>query len=90
MKRIQANITGRVQGVGFRNFVWQQARAAGVHGFVRNTRDGSVEVVAEGEEPALEQLRQKLWKGPLLSRVDDVAIDESPATGEFTDFQVRY
>ncbi len=48
MKRITANVSGRVQGVGYRYFVTDRAREIGVTGYAKNLADGSVEIVAEG------------------------------------------
>ena len=70
-------VEGRVQGVGFRMFVEQAAAELGLGGYVRNRRDGSVEVYAAGEEKVLDRLRSELEKGPSAARVDRVA--ESPA-----------
>ena len=55
-QRLNANVRGRVQGVGFRFFVLQQAVAMGLTGWVRNTSEGMVEVVAEGGSASLEEL----------------------------------
>jgi len=65
-------VYGRVQGVGFRNYVEHVAEKLGVHGYVRNRRDGSVEVFAIGTLDRLKQLRFALEKGPMLSRVSDI------------------
>jgi acylphosphatase len=70
--------TGRVQGVGYRNFVEHVAGKIGVHGYVRNRRDGSVEVFAMGRPEHLKQLRTALERGPMMSYVDAVA--EEPDT----------
>lgn len=90
MKRLKAIITGRVQAVGYRNFAWKAAKSLPVLGYVRNLPDGNVEVIAEGTPTALEALLQKLRKGPLLSRVEDVTAEYGGATGEFDAFDVRY
>ena len=71
-------VTGRVQGVGYRNFVERTAGEIGVDGYVRNRRDGSVEVFAMGKPKLLEQLRAALERGPILSYVGAVA--EEPDT----------
>ncbi|HRN49962.1 MAG TPA: acylphosphatase [Anaerolineales bacterium] len=55
-ERMTALVSGGVQGVGFRYFVWQQARSLALTGWVRNLHSGSVDVLAEGPRPALEQL----------------------------------
>ena len=71
-------VSGRVQGVGFRNYVEHVAGKLEVHGYVRNRRDGSVEVFAIGTPERLKQLRFALEKGPMMSRVTDVR--EEPDT----------
>jgi acylphosphatase len=65
-------IKGRVQGVGFRWFVQREAGELNLRGWVRNTEDGEVEVVATGETEALAELRASLHRGPRGSRVDHV------------------
>ncbi|MDA0232114.1 MAG: acylphosphatase [Chloroflexi bacterium] len=63
---------GCVQGVGFRMYVHREASLLGLRGHVRNTADGSVEVVAGGLPEVLDQLHEKLRKGPQGSTVSDV------------------
>jgi acylphosphatase len=70
-------ISGRVQGVGFRDWLVSQARRRGVHGWVRNRRDGSVEALLHGDAAALADLLQLCRAGPPHARVDDLA--EHPA-----------
>lgn len=65
-------IQGRVQGVGFRWFVHREASELALRGWVRNTEDGDVEVVASGEPGDLSELRASLKRGPRGSRVDRV------------------
>ena len=65
-------VRGRVQGVGFRWFVRERARALGVTGWVRNRQDGSVEVLALGDDLALQKLRALLQSGPDGARVSDI------------------
>ena len=67
------NVSGRVQGVGYRNYVEHVAAKIGVDGFVRNRRDGRVEVYAIGKAEQLEKLRAALEKGPMMSHVSGVA-----------------
>ena len=70
-------VRGRVQGVGFRWFVEREARTLGINGWVRNTHDGCVEVLAMGSSEQLTGLRDRLRAGPRAARVD--AVDESEA-----------
>jgi len=65
-------VLGRVQGVGFRWFVRERARALGLTGWVRNRQDGSVEVLAEGSDAALRELRALLRAGPSGAKVSAV------------------
>jgi acylphosphatase len=65
-------VSGRVQGVGFRNYVEYAAGKIGVQGYVRNREGGSVEVLAMGNPEQLGQLRAALEKGSSMSRVDGV------------------
>jgi acylphosphatase len=85
-KAIRAIVRGRVQGVGFRDFVESHARQLEVSGFVQNLRDGSVEVVAEGEELVLRQLIARLREGPQMSRVDALDVDWREASGKHDGF----
>jgi acylphosphatase len=65
-------VKGRVQGVGFRWFVHREAAEIGLRGWVRNTDDGHVEVVAAGDARQIAELKAALRKGSRGSRVDDV------------------
>ena len=79
MIRRRVIVHGLVQGVFFRDSVRRRAEAAGVSGWARNNRDGSVEAVFEGEEDAVERLVRFCHVGPSDSRVDRVDLfDESP------------
>ena len=70
-------VSGRVQGVGYRNYVEHVAAKIGVEGYVRNRRDGCVEVFAMGTHDQLRQLLPALERGPMMSRV--TSVDEEPA-----------
>lgn len=86
--RLHAIVEGRVQGVGFRMFVYEAARGLGVSGWVRNRWDETVEVTAEGERAALEKLLEALRRGPRASFVSEVRMEWLEGTGEFKDFWV--
>jgi acylphosphatase len=77
-------VQGRVQGVGYRYFARRQAEALGVTGYARNRPDGTVEVVAEGAEPALRDFEARLRAGPdfaSVSGLDRAAIEERGDSG---------
>jgi acylphosphatase len=85
---VRLQIEGRVQGVGFRWWTVRQAQALGVAGWVRNRRDGSVEVLAIGEPKALEALIDACGRGPAGSEVR--ALTQSPAEDDgSTGFEER-
>lgn len=90
ISRMEAVVSGRVQMVMFRDFVKRKARRMGITGWVKNETNGTVRVVAEGEEEALRNLQYQLGEGSLLSRVDSVEARILPATGEFTSFTIYY
>ena len=91
MPRLTVIVTGRVQGVGFRDYVQRQAVRLDLMGFVRNREDGrSVEVVAEGDGSVLSDFAQALRRGPGLARVDDVDVRLSDEIAEFSRFSVEY
>ena len=79
MTRTRVVVHGHVQGVFFRDTVRRQALAAGVAGWVRNNRDGTVEAVFEGEPEAVDRLLRVCREGPRGARVDRVDVaDEAP------------
>jgi len=88
--RLHAVVEGHVQGVGFRYFVLKNAQALGLTGWVRNTFRQQVEVLAEGSRPTLKKLVTVLREGPVSAVVTQVKADWFEATGEFSDFTVRF
>jgi acylphosphatase len=89
MKRLYARVYGYVQGVGYRAFAQAEAQRLGLCGYVRNCADGTVEVVAEGEENALQLFLHALQRGPTGARVQRVDADYAQATHEWDDFTIR-
>jgi acylphosphatase len=84
-------VRGRVQGVGYREFVYTRARFLGLRGYVRNLPDmRSVEVVAEGGRAALEQLLDHLREGPRGAHVDGLDVTWGEPTRRHTTFGVAY
>jgi acylphosphatase len=69
-------VFGRVQGVGFRYFTWQEAKKLGLKGSVRNRIDGSVEVIAQGDETQMADFEGWLNKGPKTAKVELVLVFE--------------
>jgi acylphosphatase len=90
MNRIECIVTGRVQMVMYRDFAQRTARRLGVFGWVKNEDDGSVRIVAEGDELVLDKYLTALKKGSILSRVENITADWKDATKEFSDFDIRY
>ncbi len=88
-QRLDARVTGRVHGVGFRFFVLREATALGLAGWVANDSDGSVRCVAEGPRERLEELLGLLREGPPAAIVEAVSEAWMPATGSFGAFAVR-
>lgn len=84
----QVRVSGRVQGVFFRQWTCEQARELGISGWVRNCPDGSVEAHAEGDEALVEQLVQRMRRGPPAARVERVEV-EPTATQAAAGFTVR-
>ena len=88
-ERLDAIVRGRVQGVGFRYFVFREAMDLGLVGWVANDVDGTVRCVAEGSRATLETLLHLLEAGPPSARIDRVDADWGPATGAFRSFEIR-
>jgi len=82
-------VRGRVQGVGFRWFVEREAHILQIAGWVRNSHDGCVEVLAMGTRDQLAGLRSRLQEGPRAARVDDVEESEAEPVAGLSSFQVR-
>ncbi len=90
MRRLDAVVSGRVQGVGFREFVRHEAANRGIGGYVRNSDDGQrVELVAEGDDAALDALIVELHRGPRFAHVDRVDASYSEASAGFSKFSVE-
>lgn len=87
-KRLRAVVQGRVQGVGFRYFVQERAQELLLVGTCRNLTNSDVEVIAEGEQGALEALLVSLQQGPRMAHVESVHAVWLPATGEFIGFRI--
>lgn len=87
--RLLAVVRGRVQGVGYRWFVREEASRLGLAGWVRNRADGAVEVWAEGRSGALDSLLAALQAGPRGAHVTGIEATRGPAEGMDTGFEIR-
>ncbi|MFC2169083.1 acylphosphatase [Acidobacteriota bacterium] len=88
--RARMFVTGRVQGVFFRDFTQRWASSLHLTGWVRNLSDGRVEVLAEGEKEKIEALIGKIKQGPPSARVEDIEKKWGEYLGEFTDFRITW
>jgi len=82
-------IIGLVQGVFFRQGIKDKAEKLGITGWIRNEPDGSVRIVAEGEEEKLQKLIEWCKKGTELARVKKVEVEWKEATKDFDRFEIR-
>ncbi len=83
-------LTGRVQGVGFREFVQRNGQALRLSGYVTNLPDGSLEVYGEGDAGALRSLLRMLQAGPSLAEIADVKEEWVAPMGQVRGFEVRF
>ncbi|MGH7299877.1 MAG: acylphosphatase [Candidatus Rokuibacteriota bacterium] len=83
-------VEGRVQGVGYRDFVQRKAASLGLAGYVMNLKDGKVRVRVEGGRDLIEELMHDLGKGPPLAQVEHLAVTWRPLTGRYIGFSIRY
>lgn len=88
--RVHVLIKGLVQGVFFRQTTQEMADILGLKGWVRNTEDGKVEAVFEGEREKIEKILEWAKKGPPLAKVEGIEVKWEEYKGEFKDFEIRY
>jgi acylphosphatase len=88
MSGCRMRIHGRVQGVFFRNWAMERARSLGVRGWVRNRRDGSVELLAYGRDEAVEALTAACRTGPSAARVERIEVEIEEGEGPPAGFRV--
>lgn len=88
-ERAEVRISGKVQGVWYRASAAREAEERGLHGWVRNADDGSVEACVEGPRAQIEDFLTWCRKGPPAARVDAVQATWAAATGEFHSFSIR-
>lgn len=88
--QFEIKITGRVQGVGFRYFVQKKAEEQNIRGWVKNMPDGSVLVMAQGDETDMNTFIDYLRIGPAMANVTHFTKNRMPEQEEFSSFQVKY
>jgi acylphosphatase len=86
--RIHVFISGLVQGVGFRFFVYQYGINLNLRGWVRNRYNGQVEVMAEGRNDILDAFIEKIKEGPQMAHVDDIEVEWYKPTNELPEFTI--
>ena len=89
-QRIRILVTGKVQGVFFRQSLKVMAKKNNIFGWVKNLKDGRVEAILEGDEEQLGRLLEWAHRGPANARVEDVEICNEKFTNEFSKFDVLY
>jgi len=90
MKKTHLFISGYVQGVGFRWYVQRLAQGMNLCGFVKNLRDGRVEVVAEGNENSVEEFLKGLKEGSFEDGIEEIKKIEEKYEGEYSDFRIKF
>ena len=89
MNALHITIFGRVQAVGFRVWMKEQAEKRGLFGWVRNASDGSVEAFIQGEDESLNDLLAFSWEGPDLADVEDVLTQDTKVDESFNSFDIH-
>jgi len=90
IKAVMVRITGRVQGVGFRDWTQREASRLGLTGWVRNEADGSVAALLMGSEAAVAAMLHRLHEGPSYSRVDGVVSEAAVVVELPSDFRISH
>ena len=90
MKAFKATVSGKVQGVWFRDSTRKEAAKLNVVGWVKNMPDGTVYLEAEGEEEQLNQLEKWLYVGSPMSQVNRIEVEWIEPTGEYSTFEMKF
>jgi len=89
-KNLELIVEGRVQGVGFRYFAYNNAIKHDITGYVKNSYDGNVEIVCSGEEKNLYVFMDEIKKGPSFSFISNIKVKEISQKEDFDNFEIRY
>lgn len=81
-------VSGKVQGVFYRDSTQHTAQNLGLTGYVKNLATGQVEIEVCGEQSSLDEFQQWLWKGPIMSKVEDIQTQEMP-TMNYSKFEIQ-
>ena len=87
--RVHVVISGRVQGVWFRASARDKAQQIGLTGWVKNTSEGNVEAVFEGEETIIDEMLDWCHHGPPLAQVENVEVKKQRPSSDFDDFSIK-
>ncbi|KES15875.1 Acylphosphatase [Gilliamella apis SCGC AB-598-P17] len=91
IRQVKIRVCGRVQGVGFRFFTYQQATKLGLVGYVKNLDNGDVEIVIKGDDISIAKLIQWLEQGgPVSARITAVNVMELIPESQLVDFHIKY
>ncbi|MEM8807138.1 MAG: acylphosphatase [Cyanobacteria bacterium P01_G01_bin.38] len=90
MPRIKLTVFGLVQGVGFRYYTRLKALEIGLTGYVKNRPEGTVEIVANGDDHQLQQLIEWAHQGSPAAQVERVKVEEQPSIHQFESFVIDY
>jgi acylphosphatase len=90
MKQTKMLISGKVQGVFFRDFLKQHASKMGLKGYAKNLHDGKLAVVVQGDDKTIAELVKLCQRGPIFAKVSGVDVKEEETTEEFEYFDIRY
>lgn len=88
MRELHAIISGKVQGVNFRSFVMEEASALDIRGWVHNTEQGDLEIVAQADEQVLKEFLDAIHEGPRLAHVVTIRTQWREAEQEYSEFSV--
>ncbi len=89
-KTVHAVVSGKVQGVFFRDSTRIEAERLGLSGWVRNKGDGSVEALISGQESKVDQMVKWLYQGSPMSKVSGVEVEVAASPGNLDGFDIRY
>ena len=90
IKQAQIIVKGKVQGVFFRDFTYENATKLSLSGWVRNLSNGNVEALVEGEEVEILKLIERLKIGPPVAKVKEISVKWQSASGEYKNFSIRW